>query len=44
MAVAAVTAVVWYLIDGTFEAALVPAVAVLIIACPAPSTPRRRPR
>jgi copper-transporting P-type ATPase V len=34
MAVAAVTAVVWYLIDGTFEAALVPAVAVLIIACP----------
>jgi cation-transporting ATPase V/Cu+-exporting ATPase len=34
MAVAAVTAVVWYLVDGTFEAALVPAVAVLIIACP----------
>ncbi|HET9723636.1 MAG TPA: heavy metal translocating P-type ATPase [Actinomycetota bacterium] len=32
--IAAVTAVVWYLIDGTFEGALVPAVAVLIIACP----------
>jgi heavy metal translocating P-type ATPase len=34
MAIAAVTAVAWYLIDGTFEGALVPAVAVLIIACP----------
>jgi cation-transporting ATPase V/Cu+-exporting ATPase len=34
MAIAALTAVVWYLIDGTFEGALVPAVAVLIIACP----------
>ncbi len=34
MGIAAVTAVVWYLIDGTFEGALVPAVAVLIIACP----------
>jgi cation-transporting ATPase V/Cu+-exporting ATPase len=34
MAIAAVTAVAWYLIDGTVEAALVPAVAVLIIACP----------
>ena len=34
MAVAAVTAAVWYLVDGTFEGALVPAVAVLIIACP----------
>jgi len=33
-AIAAVTAVVWYLVDGTFEAALVPAVSVLIIACP----------
>ncbi|MGE5461216.1 MAG: heavy metal translocating P-type ATPase [Solirubrobacterales bacterium] len=34
MAIAAVTAVTWYLVDGTFEGALVPAVAVLIIACP----------
>ena len=34
MAIAAVTAVIWYLIDGTVEGALVPAVAVLIIACP----------
>ncbi len=34
MAIAAVTAVAWYLVDGTFEGALVPAVAVLIIACP----------
>jgi copper-transporting P-type ATPase V len=34
MAIAAMTAVAWYLIDGTFEGALVPAVAVLIIACP----------
>jgi cation-transporting ATPase V len=34
MSIAAVTAVVWYLIDGTLEGALVPAVAVLIIACP----------
>ncbi|HSD49509.1 MAG TPA: heavy metal translocating P-type ATPase [Actinomycetota bacterium] len=34
MGIATVTAVVWYLIDGTFEGALVPAVAVLIIACP----------
>ncbi len=34
MAIAAVTAVVWYTVEGTFEAALVPAVAVLIIACP----------
>jgi cation-transporting ATPase V len=34
MAIAAVTAVVWYLVDGTFEGALVPAVSVLIIACP----------
>ena len=34
MGIATMTAVVWYLIDGTFEGALVPAVAVLIIACP----------
>ena len=34
MAIAAVTAVAWYLVDGTVEGALVPAVAVLIIACP----------
>jgi cation-transporting ATPase V len=34
MAIAAVTAIAWYLVDGTFEGALVPAVAVLIIACP----------
>ncbi|HEU4528115.1 MAG TPA: heavy metal translocating P-type ATPase [Actinomycetota bacterium] len=34
MGIAAVTAVAWYLIDGSFEGALVPAVAVLIIACP----------
>jgi cation-transporting ATPase V len=34
MAIAAVTAVAWYLRTGTLEGALVPAVAVLIIACP----------
>ena len=34
MAIAAVTAIGWYLVDGTVEGALVPAVAVLIIACP----------
>ena len=34
MALAAVTAISWYLADGTARAALVPAVAVLIIACP----------
>jgi cation-transporting ATPase V/Cu+-exporting ATPase len=34
MAIAAVTAIAWYVIDGTVEGALVPAVAVLIIACP----------
>jgi heavy metal translocating P-type ATPase len=34
MGIAAITAIVWYLIDGTVEGALVPAVAVLIIACP----------
>jgi cation-transporting ATPase V/Cu+-exporting ATPase len=34
MAIAAVTAIAWYLVDGTVEGALVPAVAVLIIACP----------
>ena len=34
MAVAAVTAVGWYLVDGTVRSALVPAVAVLIITCP----------
>ena len=33
-AIAAVTAIAWYLADGTVEAALVPAVSVLIIACP----------
>jgi cation-transporting ATPase V len=34
MAIAAVTAIGWYLADGTVRGALVPAVAVLIIACP----------
>ncbi len=34
MAIALVTAVGWYLVDGTVRSALVPAVAVLIIACP----------
>jgi heavy metal translocating P-type ATPase len=34
MGIAAVTAVGWYLADGTVRDALVPAVAVLIIACP----------
>jgi heavy metal translocating P-type ATPase len=34
MALATVTAVVWYLLEGSVESALVPAVAVLIIACP----------
>jgi heavy metal translocating P-type ATPase len=34
MAIAAATAIGWYLVEGTMEAALVPAVAVLIIACP----------
>ena len=34
MAIAAVTAVSWYVVDGTVRGALVPAVAVLIIACP----------
>ena len=32
--IAAVTALAWYAVDGSVEAALVPAVAVLIIACP----------
>jgi copper-transporting P-type ATPase V len=34
MVIAAVTAIVWFLVDGTVEGALVPAVSVLIIACP----------
>ncbi len=34
MAIAVVTAIVWYALEGTVEGALVPAVAVLIIACP----------
>jgi cation-transporting ATPase V/Cu+-exporting ATPase len=34
MAIAAVTAAGWYVADGTVRDALVPAVAVLIIACP----------
>jgi cation-transporting ATPase V/Cu+-exporting ATPase len=34
MAMAAVTAIGWYMADGTVRDALVPAVAVLIIACP----------
>ena len=34
MAIAAVTAIGWYLTDGTVHGALVPAVAVLIVACP----------
>jgi cation-transporting ATPase V/Cu+-exporting ATPase len=34
LAVAAVTAAVWFALDGTLGSALVPAVAVLIVACP----------
>ncbi|MEX2420402.1 MAG: heavy metal translocating P-type ATPase, partial [Actinomycetota bacterium] len=34
MGIALVTAIVWYALEGSLEAALVPAVAVLIIACP----------
>ena len=34
LVIAAVTAVVWYFITGDFGAALIPAVAVLVIACP----------
>ncbi len=34
MAIAAVTVIGWYAADGTVRGALVPAVAVLIIACP----------
>jgi len=34
MGIAAVTAIGWYAVEGSVEAALVPAVAVLIIACP----------
>jgi cation-transporting ATPase V/Cu+-exporting ATPase len=34
MAIAAATAIGWYLADGTVRDALVPAVAVVIIACP----------
>jgi cation-transporting ATPase V/Cu+-exporting ATPase len=34
LAIAAATAIGWYLVEGTLEDALVPAVAVLIIACP----------
>ena len=34
LAIAAVTAAAWYVVDGTIEGALVPAVAVLIVACP----------
>ena len=34
MGIAALTALLWYLVDGSVESALVPAVAVLIIACP----------
>ncbi len=34
MAIAAVTAIAWFVADGTVQGALVPAVAVLIIACP----------
>ncbi len=34
MGIAVVTGVVWYALEGTVEGALVPAVAVLIIACP----------
>ena len=32
--IAAVTALAWFAVEGTLEAALVPAVAVVIIACP----------
>ncbi|MGH2636970.1 MAG: heavy metal translocating P-type ATPase, partial [Actinomycetota bacterium] len=34
LGIAAITAVAWYLVDGTARDALEPAVAVLIIACP----------
>ncbi len=34
MVIAAATAMGWYLVDGTVRDALIPAVAVLIIACP----------
>ncbi len=34
MGIALVTAVTWFLVDGTVRAALIPAVAVLIVACP----------
>jgi cation-transporting ATPase V/Cu+-exporting ATPase len=34
LAIAAATAIGWYAVDGSVRAALVPAVAVLIIACP----------
>jgi cation-transporting ATPase V len=34
LAIAAVTAIVWFAVDGNARAALLPAVAVLIVACP----------
>jgi cation-transporting ATPase V/Cu+-exporting ATPase len=34
LAIAALTAIVWFAIDGSARAALLPAVAVLIVACP----------
>ena len=34
LGIAAVTGAAWYVVDGSLEAALVPAVAVLIVACP----------
>jgi copper-transporting P-type ATPase V len=34
LAIAALTAIVWFAVDGSARAALIPAVAVLIVACP----------
>jgi len=34
MGISAITLAAWWLVSGTFEGALVPAVAVLVIACP----------
>jgi copper-transporting P-type ATPase V len=34
LAIAAITAIAWFLVDGTLESALIPAVSVLIVACP----------
>ena len=34
LAISAITLIAWWFVAGTFEAALVPAVSVLVIACP----------